>query len=641
MPETSVIIRTFNEEKHLPGLLEGLARQSYRDFEVVVVDSGSLDRTREIAAQSADKALRIESHDFTFGFSLNVGIRAAKGRYIAIVSAHTLPVSDEWLDALIEPLRNEQTAMSCGRLIGWSTSKYSEAQYFRRVFGPRGESMRLSGIYANNANAAIGKELWEQHAFDETLPGLEDVAWARHWMEQGYQVVYRPEAAVYHIHDENWRQVRHRYYREAVAARAIGVRGPRHALPEVAEGAAHLVLDLGTGLWPFASNGPGAKQLLSRAYEIPLYHFNKAFGTVKGLLGQPTELSAATRQELFFDRPSQAVVIRGPGRAELEQVPLPDVKPGDVMVRVAYEGICATDLEILDGSLGYYKNGLAKYPVVPGHECSGRIVATGPNVNGLREGDPVVVECIQSCGTCPDCRSGNTIACVNRTELGVIGRDGGYAEHVVVPGRFVHRIPSSLDLRKACLTEPLAVVLKGLRRVRQSLASEPGGKRAAIVGAGPLGHLCARVLARQGYDVTAFDRDPRRREYFDGSSITTSDDLTELARFTFVVEATGNPEALESVLRNSGAGATILLMGLPYGERPFSFEDIVAYDKTIVGSVGSDAETFEEAIDLLYKLDLSAYLQHSLPLEQFRKGWDDLRKRKGLKVLLTVDRDLS
>jgi glycosyltransferase involved in cell wall biosynthesis len=96
-PEISVVIRTFNEEKFLPALLDALSGQAVQNFETIVVDSGSIDGTRDIAAQKADRLLRIQSHDFTFGHSLNVGIRSAKGRHIAIVSAHTLPVDDQWL----------------------------------------------------------------------------------------------------------------------------------------------------------------------------------------------------------------------------------------------------------------------------------------------------------------------------------------------------------------------------------------------------------------------------------------------------------------------------------------------------------------------------------------------------------------
>jgi glycosyltransferase involved in cell wall biosynthesis len=91
-PEASIIIRTFNEEKHIQALLDALAIQSYTNFETILVDSGSLDRTREIAEGQVDTLLRIDSQDFTFGYSLNVGIQVAKGRFAVIVSAHTLPL---------------------------------------------------------------------------------------------------------------------------------------------------------------------------------------------------------------------------------------------------------------------------------------------------------------------------------------------------------------------------------------------------------------------------------------------------------------------------------------------------------------------------------------------------------------------
>jgi len=126
-PEISIVIRTFNEEKFLPDLLEALKKQVYQNFETIVVDSGSMDRTREIAARKADKLLPIESHDFTFGHSLNVGIQAASGKYIAIVSAHTLPFNADWLGKLIEPLHDNDTAMVEHEA---TTSKVGEDQIF-------------------------------------------------------------------------------------------------------------------------------------------------------------------------------------------------------------------------------------------------------------------------------------------------------------------------------------------------------------------------------------------------------------------------------------------------------------------------------------------------------------------------------
>jgi 2-desacetyl-2-hydroxyethyl bacteriochlorophyllide A dehydrogenase len=329
----------------------------------------------------------------------------------------------------------------------------------------------------------------------------------------------------------------------------------------------------------------------------------------------------------------KAVIIHGVGRASVAELPIPAVGPGDVAIEVAYTGICRTDLEIVEGTLGYYKDQIARYPIVPGHEVSGRVAVAGPEVTHLAVGDAVVIECIQGCGICYSCCGAFPIGCEHRAELGVIGRDGGYSEILVTPARFVHRVPSSLNLQQACLCEPLAVALKGLRRLASAWVAAPDAKTCAVVGAGPLGRLCAMVLAHRGQAVTLFDQDARRLSGVQ-SPIATSQSLERLGDFDVLVEATGEQPALEAVLGTSRAGATILLLGLPYANAVFSFERIVAYDKVVVGSVGSDTGDFVEALELLPELDTTSFTQTVLPLADFKKGWDFARTRSHLKVLL-------
>ena len=336
----------------------------------------------------------------------------------------------------------------------------------------------------------------------------------------------------------------------------------------------------------------------------------------------------------------KAVVIHGPGKASLDEIAIPQIEPEDVLIKVAYEAICATDIEILDGILGYYKSGLAKYPIIPGHEFSGRITQVGADAGNFQESDAVVAECIQSCGECKECRKGNFIACNQRKELGVIGLNGGYAEYVVVPGRFVHKLPRELSLKKACLCELMAVVLKGIKRLERTSRQGQHSINCAVVGVGPFGHLCALILSRRGYRVTVFDRNPLRRTYFEGTSIKTGESLDELADFEVLVEVTGDPESLDRMLHNSSAGTTLLLLGLPYSRREFSFESIVAYDKTIIGSVGSSAEDFEDATYILPQLELHHFTETVLSLDKFEKGWNIVRQGQKLKILLEVNEQL-
>lgn len=635
-PETSIVVRTFNEQRHLPALFDAFDGQRYRDFEVIVVDSGSYDHTRDLAAARADRLLRISSHDFTFGYSLNVGIKAARGRFVAMVSAHTVPCADDWLETLVAPLHDETTAMTYGRHLGVASSRFGEAEDFERLFGPEPRIERAGRFAVNNANAALCRALWESCPFDESLLGLEDIAWAKHWMAQGYRVVYEPRAALYHIHEEPWMHIRRRYYREAVAARRIGILGRRHIPALLAREAAATLVDVGRAI---AGDDNPVLDRLTRsqcAREAVYFRLHKNWGAIRGLLeAHPLETREETERVLFASA-NDAVVIHGPGKASLESIPVPELKPGEALIRVAHVGVCATDLEILDGALGYYKNGMASYPIVPGHEFSGWVAATGTNANGLHEGDAAVVECIQSCGTCAECRTGNFIGCAERSEVGVIGRNGAYARYMVAPARFVHKLPAGADLRAAALTEPLAVVIKGIRRLEAALDGA-APRRCAVIGAGPIGHLCARTLAARGHAVTAFDRNPKRRACFAGSAIATAADLETLGGFAVIVEATGDPQVLDKALHASPANATLLLLGLPYGAREFSFEAIAAYDKTVIGSVGSTARDFEEAIALLPRLDLAPLLACAMPLARYAEAWETSRKGEALKVILDVE----
>ena len=325
----------------------------------------------------------------------------------------------------------------------------------------------------------------------------------------------------------------------------------------------------------------------------------------------------------------------GKHEASIEKRSIAPLKPGEILVRVAYVGICATDLEILEERLGYYKTGMAKYPIVPGHESSGTVVSVGKKVSAIHEGDRVVVECIQGCGTCLECRADNAVGCAQRREVGVIGMDGGYATFLVTPAGYAHVVPREVTLAEAALAEPLAVVLKGLRRLSTSVPlREPA--RCAVIGAGAIGHLAARVLAARGHPVTVFDLEQARLALLDGIAETATA-LEGLDRFDWLVEASGNQAALAPLLQQSRTGATLLLLGLPYAQDNFSFETLVGFDKAVVGSVGSNGADFNEALATLAMLDTSAFRKATFPLAEFKKAWNAVRSREHIKVMLRVD----
>jgi rhamnosyltransferase len=216
----SIIIRAYNEEKHIGRLLEGILHQTIKDVEVILVDSGSTDSTVEIAQSHGAHIVRIPPEEFTFGRSLNYGIREATSEYIVIASAHVYPVYPDWLAALLHPLLDRQVALSYGKQRAPVSAKFSEKQIFHQWYPELGKQHQETA-FCNNANAAIRRSLWKKNPYDETLTGLEDLAWAKWAQEQGYEISYVAEAEVIHTHEETPRGVFNRYRREAMAYKKI------------------------------------------------------------------------------------------------------------------------------------------------------------------------------------------------------------------------------------------------------------------------------------------------------------------------------------------------------------------------------------------------------------------------------------
>lgn len=216
----SIVIRAYNEEKHIGRLLEGIRQQTIKDVEIILVDSGSTDATVSVAESFGAKIVHIPSAEFTFGRSLNFGVREARSEFIVIVSAHVYPVYPDWLETLLRPFQDEKVALTYGKQRGYEGSKFSEHQIFHQWY-PDVSNFDQATAFCNNANSAIRKSLWKQHAYDETLTGLEDLEWGKWAKGQGCKIAYAAEAEIIHIHNETPHGVYNRYRREAMALRRI------------------------------------------------------------------------------------------------------------------------------------------------------------------------------------------------------------------------------------------------------------------------------------------------------------------------------------------------------------------------------------------------------------------------------------
>lgn len=290
----SIIIRTYNEERYLRALLEAIHSQEPGEFsyEVIIVDSGSTDATREIARGFGCQIVHIAKEDFTFGRSLNVGCEAAQGDYFVLISGHCIPTDASWLKELCTPLASGAVSYCYGRQLGRDTTKFSEGQHFEKWF-PAYPKIPQEGYFCNNANAAVSRESWEQYKFDEDLTGLEDMHLAKRLCSDGHKVGYASAAAVFHIHDETWQQTSIRYEREAIALYAI--------MPEVAFTAFDFCRFFLTGVSLDILAAVRARALRKHLLEIILFRFHQYRGSYLGNR-LARVLSSYKKRQYFYPR---------------------------------------------------------------------------------------------------------------------------------------------------------------------------------------------------------------------------------------------------------------------------------------------------------------------------------------------------
>ena len=158
----------------------------------------------------------------------------------------------------------------------------------------------------------------------------------------------------------------------------------------------------------------------------------------------------------------------------------------------------------------------------------------------------------------------------------------------------------------------------------------------AVIGAGTIGNLCTQLLALKGHRPTAFDKNENKLNLLKNKIIETRSQISGLEHFKYIVEATGKVEALKQAILNSMTGAKILILGLPYEKMNFNFEKLVAFDKSVIGSVGSSSEDFRDAIKILNRLNLQEFTNHIFTLDEYTKAWEKRREGQILKAIIKL-----
>jgi len=318
----------------------------------------------------------------------------------------------------------------------------------------------------------------------------------------------------------------------------------------------------------------------------------------------------------------RALVISGAGCYALLDHDLPPASPGDLLLAPLAVGLCATDLELLDGSMVYLRDGRAHLPLVPGHEWVARVVDPGTPRSGFAVGDVVVGECSIGCGDCPVCASGAYHQCPRRQETGVLNRDGALAQQLRFPARSAHAVPPGVAAEDAVFAEPTAVALRAVLR-----SGAEAGSRVLVVGGGTLGWLAAAVfLDLLDADVAALEPDAGRMERLAwlGVRAAGAGDV-----FDVVLEASGSPGGVAAALDRLGPSGHLVVIGLTGAESvPVDLDRVVVNDQVVLGSLGSP-DVWPQALELLGRgrARPSALITHRYPLGAVGEAVATMRDR--------------
>jgi len=286
----------------------------------------------------------------------------------------------------------------------------------------------------------------------------------------------------------------------------------------------------------------------------------------------------------------RALVVTAPGHVVLSTRQVPAAAPGQTLVRPDLVGLCGTDLEIIGGQVD---PAYIRYPIGLGHEWTGIAAGDSP-LAGAR----VVVEGIVACGRCARCARGETNLCQTYDEFGFT-RDGAAADLVAVPSGLVHPIAPGVAADDAVLTEPAAVVYRGLAR-----AQAAPGSRALVIGDGTIALLAVYLLRLWSpAEVVLLGRRAAQAQLAvtaGAARFETSPDAAG-SGYDLVVEAAGSVQAASAAVAAARRGGTVLLLGLPpHGETvALAVDDVVNDDLALLGSFSYTAAAWGDVVGLL------------------------------------------
>jgi L-iditol 2-dehydrogenase len=320
----------------------------------------------------------------------------------------------------------------------------------------------------------------------------------------------------------------------------------------------------------------------------------------------------------------KALVLTAFNHFEIQERPVPEIGPDDVLLKVAACGICGSDVHGMDGS-----SGRRIPPIIMGHEAAGTIERLGDNVTGWNIGDRVTFDSIISCGQCWFCRRGMSNLCDRRRVPGVscdeFSCQGAFADYVAVPQSILYRVPDALSLQHAAMVEPVAIALHAVGRAKISL-----NDTAVVVGAGIIGLLLVQALRAAGCGrIVAIDLDQKRLDLAHklGADVAlrsdASDVRAEVTRLTggrgadLSFEVVGIAPTVQLATDCLRKGGQLVLVGILASKVDLPIQNIVARELSLIGSYCSSGE-YPACMDLMTRgtIDVGPLLSAVAPLSE-------------------------
>jgi 2-desacetyl-2-hydroxyethyl bacteriochlorophyllide A dehydrogenase len=338
----------------------------------------------------------------------------------------------------------------------------------------------------------------------------------------------------------------------------------------------------------------------------------------------------------------RALVYGGPQKLELKDVPRPEPKPGEVLLKISASGVCGSDIH---GFLGHSER--RKPGLILGHETVARVVECGAGVEGWRRDQRVVVNPLISCHKCPMCSVGKQNLCPTWQCLGLDWCHGTYAEYVSVPATQLHGISEDLPEKLAVMTEPLANIV---HFYRISLAEVP--ETAAVVGAGTIGILALLMAKLRGVTrVAILDKNAERLKVARqlGADLAVNSDHPDAVKDVraflggegaeYVVEAAGHEASRQQAVRIGRRGSRILFIGMAEMHSSLPWIEMIRDEKAVFTTFAYAPRDFAAALRLIEarRIDLTGWTE-TLPLEKGQEGFMKVTFNPGatLKMMFTV-----